>query len=303
METAFSTSAYSSLAVQDTIACGEIIRPDLKRLSEDLSPHARLTLNFALGLKQFGSHDSIPVYDPDSFPHGPFVFMNDLITQKVFGKDEERCIDPIYKAREIDSEIEKIVRSELERCDATQTLSVLEVAAGTSYPSSSKKSGSWVEHISAPWLSRHLQQTYRSDPRFSLVATDCGGVKPGELAVILRKAPEGWVQSFGASLGIDELKFGPGAIVRPYLDPEIEMNAFGLRAINGVNLFELGLHFKKGAFDLIFARHLPPEDDQFVWRFEPLVPFLKPGGRIIAEIDQEVTSETGKGFIYRYQRS
>lgn len=207
--------------------------------------------------------------------------------------------------RNADDQVIALVEERLKAHNYETPLNILEVGGGSSYPAYENF------HVGAPWLSRALK--LRFGDLVNIVVTDltplfsygrgtyvhCAAnskieVRTGYADPDLRPAfaadnapvpfealPEG--ARLACGIPLEELR---GKVFhRPVLDHDFEGAVFGLEVREHVDFTRLEQYFMPGEFDIIFGRHLEPEEEFGPYPIESLTPFLAPGGELCLQID------------------
>ena len=225
------------------------------------------------------------------------TFLYESLIPFAIGNRSHGSLSVEYRHRSIDEEILDVVTHHVSKLDGA--FSVLEFGAGRSFPLDPSR-GNFENHVDAPWLARKLVHLFGDRPGFSIIATDPGRIGTGATSLFLRFTPEDRL-TFSGYPGLGPPPTGDSYYYeRAIVDQGFEKETFGLDARSGVSTFNASSLFPESSFDLVFARHLPPDNDEFQWNFASLVPLLKPGGRIIAEVAPG--SEYDSGYCFRHTR-
>ncbi len=171
-------------------------------------------------------------------------------------------------------------------------LSVLEVAAGSTFPQHYE--------IGAPWLMRSLALQFPK--RFNLTVSDLFSSRKVIVAVAKSPVPTMYVARNLDDLPVTPLseprkggEFGKlfpkdaHAWVRPFLDAEVELSAFGLSVLPEVdyNSLKSSLGSRANSFDVLIGRNLYPLESKSEWQriVDSLSDGLAPKGAALLHSD------------------
>jgi len=219
-------------------------------------------------------------------------------------------------ARRVDSLIEHKVQKKLSQLSDNMHLTILEMAAGMTYCQKSF-------HIGAPWLSRSL--SLQHEDRIAVTVSDLHSTTGAHKQALVSVSADGEFNIETTRLDFRQLEelgvyshlqeepeaaftpllhdaareiwsrtllepfpesAGRHFYLRPLFDPVVERRAFGLETKGEVDLLAPGEDFLCDGFDVIFIRHLPPDENRIGgWNFDGLHPLLAPEGILIADVD------------------